>query len=196
MNAIKKLALRHDRKYKIILSAACISLLAIGGALAALTAHESAINELSIISSLEGPILSEPNWDPDDATELSGGETVAKDPTVTNNSDVDCYAYIKVSIPLGTVGGTDDQELFSYTVNTGWTQVGTDDASEEGFVTRMYTCGKLSPEQARTLFDSVTVAAITAGDYTDVTDVQIPVTAYLVQARDFDNADAAATALN
>jgi len=73
--------------------------------------------------------LTEPGWNPDDGTALTPNKTVKKDPQVTNTGSNDAFVFLQVKVPTASVktaaadGSLQDsrkQDLFHYTVNSGW----------------------------------------------------------------------------
>ena len=75
--------------------------------------------------------LTEPKWNP--PTNITPGGEFDKDPTITNTGVNDQYVFATVTVPYaniitanddGTRKAAADTELFSYTVNAGWTQLG------------------------------------------------------------------------
>ena len=76
--------------------------------------------------------LQEPNWENNYPT--TPNETVKKDPQIKNIGDQDAYVYMTVDMPYATVVIADadgnkstsaETELFTYTVNDNWVEVGT-----------------------------------------------------------------------
>ncbi len=129
------------KKRKTIIAAVVLLLVfVVGGAIAYFTDTDSATNTFTI-----GNVditLTEPLWTQlsktegdanlvDDAENMMPGEDVTKDPTINNVSTKnDAYVFAKVVVPCSNVIATDDTddtetpvELFTYTVNTGWTEL-------------------------------------------------------------------------
>lgn len=130
-----------------------VSALTLGATLAYLTATTPTLNNVFTIGGFNMPDpdpgsddndiqLTEPNWDvtdnddndvPDAAENLEPGQTVAKDPKVTNNSEtLDAYVFLKVVMPVNE----DNEELFTLltaagandasngmNVNAGWKEI-------------------------------------------------------------------------
>jgi len=128
------------KKKKTFIAAIVLLLVfVVGGAIAYFTDTDSQTNTFTI-----GNVdidLKEPNWDyaitnsatntnsnnmPDDAEDMMPGESVAKDPTIYNLSTKNpAYVFAKVEVPCTTIvaPATSAVELFTYTINTGWTEL-------------------------------------------------------------------------
>lgn len=144
------------KKKNILVTMLCcvlVSALTLGATLAYLTATTPTLNNVFTIGGFNMPDpdpgsedndiqLTEPNWSttdtnkndvPDAAENLEPGQTVAKDPKVTNRSTtLDAYVFLKVVMPLNA----DNQELFTLltsagtnnaengiNVNSGWVEI-------------------------------------------------------------------------
>lgn len=197
--------------------------LTITGALAFLTAKDSATNKFTV-----GNVkitLTEPKWDaanPSGTLEnIVAGQVIEKDPTINNVGKNSAYVYMLIEIPKvyqtdivskdangnETIETVMHHPLFSFKANSGWSlvdsKVGTDvDAYD------YYLYGHdapLAPTESSTLFNEVTFANITSDFVNAITgnnivDINIKATAYGIQS-DFYNKEAgenasAATAWN
>lgn len=118
------------KRRKIFLTAIILALvLLIGGMLAYFTDSENTTNEFTL-----GEVdisLSEPSWTGSQGSpvEILPGQTVAKDPTVTNDGASDVYAFAQVVFPYASVttegsSQASAQELYSYSINDEWVEVG------------------------------------------------------------------------
>jgi len=93
------------RKTLVLLLAAAVTVLAVGGTLAYFTATKTATNTFTV-----GNVkidLTEPMWDTEgsvDAPEAYPGEPLAKDPTITNTGANPCVVRIKVEWPASLPG--------------------------------------------------------------------------------------------
>jgi hypothetical protein len=152
--------------------------------------------------------LTEPNYpgnDSDDPVPITPNETVKKDPTVTNTGSTNEYVFIKVENPYVTANVVNSDgssvtnqkvELFNYTLNSGWVEVGNPTFGTEasGTITHIYAyagtvdgkttmtalAGKVgSTTSSATVFDTVTAANIAEGDNFD--QAHLKVTAYGIQ---------------
>ena len=123
------------KKNRTIIAAVVLLLvLAVGGAVAYFTDSEQKTNTFTI-----GNVditLTEDGWDaladtnnndiPDAAEDMMPGESVTKDPLVNNVSTKSpAYVFIKVVVPCTTIvaPATTSEEIFTYTVNAGWTEL-------------------------------------------------------------------------
>lgn len=177
-----------------IVSGVLAGCLAIGGVAAYLTDTESVSNSLNLDTNFD-ITLTEPAFVADNAKDLAPMQMVAKDPTITNAGTVDAYGAMQVKVPVfsgkmingeGKVVDVVDQDLFAFTVNTGWTEVGTATVAD-GFRTYTYVYDNvLADGETATLFDDVTLVNLAEG--IETTDTTIDVTAYGIQAQGFTTA--------
>ena len=124
------------KKKKTILAALVLLLVvAVGGAIAYFTDTDEKTNTFTI-----GNVdisLTEPNWDttdsdsdgvPDASQDLMPGQSVVKDPTINNVSTKNpAYVFVEVQVPCTTIvaPAVTSEEIFTYTVNSGWTELST-----------------------------------------------------------------------
>ncbi len=124
------------KKDKLFLAAVVLLLLlVVGGAIAYFTDTDTKTNTFTIGS--VDITLTETAWDaltdtnsdgiPDAATDMMPGQSVAKNPTVNNISTKNpAYVFVKVEVPCTTVTSpATPEEIFTYTVNSGWTELTT-----------------------------------------------------------------------
>ena len=123
------------KKNRTIIAAVVLLLvLAVGGAVAYFTDSEEKTNTFTIGS--VDITLTEDGWDaladtnnndiPDAAEDMMPGESVTKDPLINNVSTKNpAYVFIKVVVPCTTIvaPATTSEEIFTYTVNAGWTEL-------------------------------------------------------------------------
>jgi predicted ribosomally synthesized peptide with SipW-like signal peptide len=123
------------KKNRTIIAAVVLLLvLAVGGAVAYFTDSEQKTNTFTIGS--VDITLTEDGWDaladnnnndiPDAAEDMMPGESVTKDPLINNVSTKNpAYVFIKVVVPCTTIvaPATTSEEIFTYTVNAGWTEL-------------------------------------------------------------------------
>ena len=194
--------------------------LALGGTLAYLTDTDSVTNRFTVDTDLDIQLV-EPTWTalpdaddngiPDAAENMAPTQTVDKDPIVENIGTVDAWIAAKVKVPVftgemlndeGKVVSVTDQDLFTYEVNEGWTQVG-EATVEDGYRVYTYVYANMLAgatgegetaviAKTASIFDEVTLANLTHD--IGVTDTQIDVDAYAIQALGFDDAETAYTA--
>lgn len=174
-----------------------------GAAVAYFTANGTAQNTFTIYGGGNGETLAiqveEPAWNPDDDHTVLPGTEFAKNPRVTNIEGVDAYAFLKVSIPLGTVDGKPNSPLFFLNnLNTGtdptqWTSMRSweDEGAKHEVFSYNNTVAK--GQSTTALFDSVRFdPAITSSDAKALdTTVAIDVDAFSVQKSGIPSAAAA-----
>ena len=145
-----------NKKKTIIAAIVLLLIAAVGGAIAYFTDTETATNTFTIGN--VNITLSEPHWSttdsnnnnvPDAAENISPGVTVAKDPTITNDSaTAPAYVYAKVEIPCSS--DSTPVELFTLnSIGSGWTLM-TDGACTSGKATKVYNYGTASAMTALT----------------------------------------------
>lgn len=122
----------------IILTCALIALLCVGAIFSYFVWTEEAVNVFTV-----GNLrldLTEPHWVPEDAENIPPGTELPKDPTISNIGNNAAYVFAKVNVPTADVKviengqpvDEEDYELFSYTVNSGWTLLGSTTADNGG----------------------------------------------------------------
>ena len=180
-------------KKKLITTLGALSLaaiLSVGGTVAYLTDQKETTNKFTV-----GKVeidLDEPNWDENEHHDLLYGETVQKDPMITNTGVNDAYVYLEVQIPMASVITADDsgllknqgqavyQELFSFSKNENWTQISKSETN--GYMVYVYSYDKIlaADESTNALFDTVTFANVIEGQI-DLNTYNIPVEAFAIQ---------------
>lgn len=114
---------------KIILTAVILTLiLIIGGILAYFTDVETIENKFTMGN--VSILVEEPSWPDGGVTNIVPNQEIPKDPQITNKGSTDIYAFIKVEVPyenvvVGDATSAADTELFTYTLESGWKEVGT-----------------------------------------------------------------------
>lgn len=145
----------NKRTKKGAIIALCMAgAIAISGAFAFLSDSESAINRFKFTDE-DGEqtvdvTIEEPNWDEKEGEDILPLDTVAKDPQVVNEGENDVYAFVTVLVPTaskielnnddGSVYTAEDVELFSYELNSGWTEI--DKTSKDGAGQFVTSAGK------------------------------------------------------
>lgn len=136
--------LMKSKPAKAGVSVALVGTLALAGIGAYFTGTDTVENKFDISAGLTDKItVVEENWDttdadtngiPDAAEHVVPLQTIAKDPVVKNESDVEAWLFCQIKVPTASVSvvgedGTPEaaasHELFTYTVNEGWTEHGT-----------------------------------------------------------------------
>ena len=176
--------------------------LAIGGASAYLTGHDTQKNTFTV-----GEVtidLEEPEWDklpdedddgvPDECEDLYATQTVKKDPQVTNTGNNPAWIYLQVEVPCANVitadadgnrlneGQPTKTQLFTYDINSDWELIG-ELSTEADKNTYLYATKQTIAPGAKTstLFDSVTFANIVEGQIPSGTIEEININAYAIQ---------------
>ena len=170
----------------------------IGGISAYFTDADTATNEFTIGKvSLD---LQEPNWVP--PQNITPNQVIKKDPQIKNDGINDEFVFLEVKIPIknivtaeldGTKKDAADTELFSYTVNKAWVQVG-QDKKEKNSVTRVYAygnqdaCTPLTQGQSTpALFETVKFCNAIEDQGLEQTTEQILINAYGIQTKDIND---------
>ena len=112
--------------------------------------------------------VSEPNWDPDEGLDITPNKVMKKDPKITNEGANDAFVFMRVTVPRATVKTANDdgtlnakanQDLFTFTSNSGWKLIKSSNGSLSSEYVYAYAADKmtvLSPGQITgTLFDTV-----------------------------------------
>lgn len=123
------------KKSKIIIASVVLLLVfAVGGAIAYFTDTETKTNtftignvDITLTESLWNTTDSNNNDVPDAAENITPGQAIPKNPTITNNSTSNAaYVFIKVEMPCTTATSpATPVEIFSYAPNAGWTELTT-----------------------------------------------------------------------
>ena len=187
------------RTKTIACAAALAGAITVGGVMSYFTDADTATNTFTIGKiSLD---LQEPEWDPDDAEDLTPNQEVKKDPQVKNDGENDEFVFVEVSVPYKKVVTVTDEgvkqeaadtELASYVINAGWTEMGTGTKDEAaGTVLHRYVygsaeaCTVLSKDALTpSLFDSIRIANVVEDQELEGTTQKIQINAYGIQAND------------
>lgn len=182
---------------KIGIAATCGTLactLGVGTAAAYLTGTATSTNPFTLDTNLKIS-LTEPSFVPASAQNVKPAQTVSKDPTITNTGSVPAYIAVDVKVPVFTgkavqadkIAALTNADLFSYTTNTGWSQLGTP-VIADGFRTYRYVYNNelAAGAQTSSLFNFVTLANLT--EDVGITNTSIGITAYAIQSEGFASA--------
>ena len=120
--------------------------------------------------------LTEPSFSENNAKNITAKSKIAKDPTVKNVGANDAYVYLKVKVPKVTLkdGDTAKVPLFTYQVNSGWSELTGKAVESDSYIEKVYyynqNDGVLAVNsETPALFNEVQVANITS-DTTYTTD--------------------------
>ena len=198
---------KQQSKTKALIAGGVAAALMVGtlGTFAYFTGTDTVENVFSVSEGLTDKIeVVEPNWSttdddgdgtPDAAQNLVPLQTVAKDPAVSNKSDVAAWCFMQVKVPTATVSvvGEDgapeeaaSHELFTYKLNSGWTETGTPVVAD-GYTTHTYLCDTQTAAGAKTpaVFDDVTLINLVEAQGTSGAD-KITAIGHAIQAEGFD----------
>lgn len=193
----------------LVIIVAMIIILVVGAISAYFTSSDKATN-IWTVGEVEID-LQEPSWDPDNPpTKVKPNQVFAKDPQVKNIGENDAYVFLKVKVPMANVATADpstgeripaaNQELFTFSVNQGWTQVGSSSVeSIDGtdYMTYVYAYGMMQECTALTvgsnstspLFNEVRFINAIEGQGLENAVVTMPVEAYGIQTTDITEND-------
>ena len=151
--------------------------------------------------------LEEPDWTPEEHTQITPNQTIEKDPTITNTGINDAFVFLTVEVPYKNIVTADvatgvkkaaaDTELFTYALNSGWIEIGTPvKDAEKGTVTHLYAYGTASActalasgAEAAELFSTVTFVNAIEDQGLEKQEVHIPIKAYAIQTTDLTDND-------
>lgn len=210
-NESKLHAMMKKGPAKAVVSVALVGTLAMAGIGAYFTGTDTVENKFDISAGLTDKItVTEANWDttdddgdgvPDAAQHVVPLQTIAKDPVVDNKSDVEAWLFCQIKVPTANVSVVGDDgapeaaaqhELFTYTVNDGWTESGTP-VVKDGYTTHTYlynTKVAAGASTAKAVFDDVTLINLVEAQGVSGPD-QIDVIGHGIQAEGLDTAAAA-----
>jgi len=159
------MSIKKKKLLTVALSVLLVAAIAVGATLAYLSTRTNIETNTFTFAENVRALLTEPNWDPDDARDLVPGMEIAKDPQITNtsNNGVDEYAAIKLVFvdgankPLNEADMTKLMGLISINWSSAtWTiaDPATSNKTEQIWIYE----GKLLPAYTTTpLFDKVTI---------------------------------------
>lgn len=184
-----------------LFGAALIGIMAAGSTTAYFTDGDTATNTFTVGKiSLD---LQEPDWEPEDGEDLTPGETIEKNPKIENDGTNEAFVFAEVIVPYrniitankdGSKNRAADTELFTYTVNRGWTELGQPVQNiVKETVTHLYVygtkeeCSELAKgEITPAIFDRVKFADVVEGQGLENTVQEIKINVYGIQTTDVD----------
>ena len=194
---IKKNLFANRKNIKrTVVAVSLVSALSIAGLSAYFTDADSKNNTFTI-GKVKQQLL-EPNWNEENAKNITPNEVIKKDPQVKNTGINDQYVFVTVKVPKKSIitaqdDGTKntaaaDTQLFSYTVNEGWTQLG-DVKQTAGANEYTYYYGKADTltslakdATTPTVFDTVKFCNAIEGQGLEESTQNIEVKSYGIQA--------------
>ncbi len=199
------IGIANGKKRSLVIVAAIAAVMMIGGASAYFTSTDSADNTWTV-----GTVTIDLHEDEYDAAEderegITPNMDLTKDPVITNTGDNPAYVFVQFSVPKANVkvasqdGATvsqELQELFDFTINSGWSRV----SAIEGDVSNTYIyaygseaeCQVLAPEASTPVLfkdSKITFKNIVEGQGLEGTTLEIPVEAYGIQTTDITAGD-------
>lgn len=191
---------RKTRK-NLLVACAVAAIMLVGGASAFFTDTDSAENTWTV-----GNVnidLQEPNYDESDTTNITPNQELDKDPMVQNTGTNDAFIFVKFTIPKasvatanedGTLNESQLQELFSYTINNGWSLVTSSESNSGNTYVYAYAangeCTALASEDTTPVLftdGKITFKNIAEGQLDN--SLTIPVFAYGIQTADITDDD-------
>ena len=177
------------------LTTALVALLCLGlgiaGTAAYFTSTETVENKFTV-----GKVeidVTEPSWDEEEAKDFVPNQEIDKDPTITNIGVNDAYVYFEVVVPTADgivvadedgnrLEEADDVELWTFTVNEGWTQL-SKTVNDDNTVTYVYYANEtLAKDESVTLFETVKMANVIEGQGLEETEQTITVKGMAIQS--------------
>lgn len=150
--------------------------------------------------------LTEPGWTPPE--DITPNQEIEKDPQITNDGVNSAYVFMQVKVPTKSVitaneDGTkipadpdEPNELFTYQVKEGWTEMGTAaDETIEGQTYKVHTyvwgtdeaCTAVAKDATTgSLFDSIKFINVIEGEGLEETQLDVIVDAYGIQTTDIN----------
>lgn len=186
-------------------AATMAALLFAGGATYAYFTDSNVLTNTFNIGNVDSTLVEEA-WDSADPSEhenLAPNAVLAKDPKVQNNGTLDMYTFLQVTVPKADVkiASSDGktvtpgvQELFSYTLNSGWTQVNKTETEDANVYVYAWASKDamtaVAPEAATgTLFDTIKLANIIEGQGLENTSLDVEVKDFSIQTTDLTDDD-------
>lgn len=191
--------MKRNKVRNILLILLLISCISMAGMAAYFTATDIKTNNFKV-KEVKVDLI-EPNWE---EVLVTPNKTVPKDPQVVNKGSEKAFIFLSVKVPYdniktanpnGTKKGISDTELFNYTLNKGWVEVGMPIKDKEnGYVEHIYAYGDYDTlqelnvgETTPALFNKVTMCNAIEEDGLENTTVNIVIDAYAIQSSDLGN---------
>ena len=184
---------------KALIVGGCVLSIGVGAALAYFTAQDSVTNEFTLAEALEISV-EEPNWDAAQGQAIVPGQTMDKDPKLVNESSVDAYGIMRVSVPHktvdvisedGSISRAQSVDLFEYQLAnpSDWTLDSTRMSEDGAYTVYTYLYNSIlgGNQSTSTLFNEVTL--INLAEAQSITNLDILVEGFAIQAQGFTNAN-------
>lgn len=160
---------KRDKKaiLSIVLVIVLLIILVVAGIIAYLTDTETAENKFKIGNvDIE---LYEGDWNEINAQGVTANAEIVKEPQVKNVGINEAYVYLKVKIPKVRLKEKDENTspLFTYQVDSGWTELDERTVDEDRYIEKVYYYNKndgrlATGETTSALFEKVKIANITS----------------------------------
>ena len=183
-----------------IVALCCVSALGIAGISAFFTDADGRTNTFTV-GKVE-QTFDEPNFAPPE--NITPGEEVTKDPTATNTGINDQYVFMTVRVPYsnivtanadGTKNALAETELFSYTIDSNWAELGSGQKdADTNTVTHTYYYGQndslkaLKKGEKTTLFNKVKFVNAVEGQDLEDTQQDIDINSFAIQTSNLGTA--------
>ena len=177
----------------IIIISIVIVLLITGGIYAYLTDTDQKTNVFT-----QGSVkisITEPNWNQTNGQDIRPGNVINKDPQINNIGKNDAYVYMRVEQPLVEQMTGANGPLFSYTANSGWTLLKSEECANPPKVISIYYYNTALAKNTSTtkLFNNVTVQNF--GQNAAISGIKdMEITGYAIQTRNLPNGTTIANA--
>ena len=198
----------NKKKKTMALVAAMACILSVGGMMAYFTDADTKTNTFTVGKiSLD---LQEPGWDEENGENVTPNQEIAKDPQIKNDGVNTEFVFMEVTVPYENLITVDesgvkqpaaDTELFSYTVNSGWTEIASEKDEASKTVLHRYVYGSaqectelLKDAVTPALFQSVKVANIIEDQNLELSTQELLINAYGIQSNDIGSDDKTAPA--
>ena len=119
-------------------------------------------------------------------SEVGPGEKVSINPTITSESSVDMYVFIRVEMPGYNGGG-----LYRLDMNSGWSMVESSESNGTWVEVYRYD-SELKPDQSTTvLANKLTMKDMTLAEFAEVSDIDVSMTGFACRVADVAGIDEA-----
>ena len=120
------------------------------------------------------------------SSEVGPGDAVTINPTITSESSVDMYVFIRVEMPGYNSGG-----LYDLTVNDGWSLVENEVVDDKWVEVYRYDT-ELKPDQSTTvLSNTITMVNMTLAEFAEIEEIDVSMTGFACRTADVAGIDEA-----
>ncbi|MDD6311635.1 MAG: TasA family protein [Firmicutes bacterium] len=199
---INKIREKHGRK--VILTGALAAMLMVGGASAYFTDTEAKDNTWTV-GSVDLQLIEEAyDKAPDERVNITPNKKLSKDPLIKNTGSNDAFVFMKFTVPKADVKVASEdgrniqsgmQELFSYIIDSNWTQISKEETSTGNTYVYAYgtasECTKLKPNASTSVIfkdSKIKFKNVIEGQGLEHKTLELPVEAYAIQTNDITEA--------